>query len=286
MIGNNITIIVVFILYLLMMLVIGIVAFKRTSNTADYYLGGRSLGKWVVSISAQASDMSGWLLMGLPGAAYLSGLEAGWIGVGLAIGTYLNWKFVAKKLRNYTEVCGNSITIPGFLGNRYRDEQHIIRLVSALFILIFFLVYTASGFVSGAKLFSTVFNLNYNVALLIAVLEKRAGMNLGNQDVYLNVVGGLKINEPSIDLGICLVTISSFKNISIPKDMVIMGEVGLTGEVRRINFIEKRIKEAEKLGFKTCVIPESNKKDLKDDYKLDIISVRNINEAIKKVGLK
>ena len=170
MIGNNITIIVVFILYLLMMLVIGIVAFKRTSNTADYYLGGRSLGKWVVSISAQASDMSGWLLMGLPGAAYLSGLEAGWIGVGLAIGTYLNWKFVAKKLRNYTEVCGNSITIPEFLGNRYRDEQHIIRLVSALFILIFFLVYTASGFVSGAKLFSTVFNLNYNVALLIAVL--------------------------------------------------------------------------------------------------------------------
>lgn len=170
MIVNNITIIVVFILYLLMMLVIGIVAFKRTSNTADYYLGGRSLGKWVVSISAQASDMSGWLLMGLPGAAYLSGLEAGWIGVGLAIGTYLNWKFVAKRLRNYTEVCGNSITIPEFLGNRYRDEQHIIRLVSALFILIFFLVYTASGFVSGAKLFSTVFNLNYNVALLIAVL--------------------------------------------------------------------------------------------------------------------
>ena len=170
MIGNNITIIVVFILYLLMMLVIGIVAFKRTSNIADYYLGGRSLGKWVVSISAQASDMSGWLLMGLPGAAYLSGLEAGWIGVGLAIGTYLNWKFVAKRLRNYTEVCGNSITIPEFLGNRYRDEQHIIRLVSALFILIFFLVYTASGFVSGAKLFSTVFNLNYNVALLIAVL--------------------------------------------------------------------------------------------------------------------
>lgn len=170
MIGNDITIIVVFILYLVMMLVIGVIAFKRTSNTTDYYLGGRSLGKWVVSISAQASDMSGWLLMGLPGAAYLSGLEAGWIAVGLAIGTYFNWKLVAKKLRNYTEVCGNSITIPQFLGNRYRDEQHIIRLVSALFILIFFLVYTASGFVSGAKLFSTVFNIDYMVALLIAVI--------------------------------------------------------------------------------------------------------------------
>ncbi len=129
--------------------------------------------------------------------------------------------------------------------------------------------------------------IDYNrLSLLIAVLEKKAGLMLGSQDVYLNVVGGLKINEPSIDLGICMVTISSFKNISIPTNMVIMGEVGLTGEVRRINYIEKRLKEAEKLGFKSCIIPESNKKDLKDNYKLDIIGVRNVNEAIKKVGLK
>ena len=129
--------------------------------------------------------------------------------------------------------------------------------------------------------------VDYNrLALLIAVLEKKSGMLLGSQDVYLNVAGGLKINEPSIDLGICMVTISSFKNVAIPKDMVIMGEVGLTGEVRRINFIEKRLKEAEKLGFKSCIIPESNKKDLKDDYKLDIICVKNVNEAIKKIGLK
>ena len=133
----------------------------------------------------------------------------------------------------------------------------------------------------------TANGIDYNrLALLIAVLEKRAGLNLGNQDVYLNVVGGLKINEPSIDLGIMMVVASSFKNISIPKDMIIIGEVGLTGEVRRINLIEKRIKEAEKLGFKTCIIPESNKKDLKDKYKLDIISVRNINDAMKKVGIK
>ena len=98
----------------------------------------------------------------------------------------------------------------------------------------------------------------------------------------MNVAGGLRINEPSIDLGIIMATASSFKKKPIPKDMVIIGEVGLTGEVRRINLIEKRIKEAEKLGFKTCIIPESNKKDLKDKYKLDIISVRNVNEAIKK----
>lgn len=109
---------------------------------------------------------------------------------------------------------------------------------------------------------------------------------LGGQDVYLNVVGGMKINEPSIDLGIIAVTASSFKNIPIPKDMVIMGEVGLTGEVRRINMIEKRLIEAEKLGFKICIIPESNKKLLKEKYKLDIIGVRNINEAMKKIGIK
>ena len=123
------------------------------------------------------------------------------------------------------------------------------------------------------------------LALLIAVLEKRCGLQLGSQDVYLNVVGGLKINEPSIDLGIMLVTASSFKNKPIPKDMVIIGEVGLTGEVRRINAIEKRLKEAEKLGFKSCIIPESNKRDLKDKFKLDIICVKNINEAMKKVVL-
>ena len=130
----------------------------------------------------------------------------------------------------------------------------------------------------------TANGFDYNrLALLIAVLEKKVGMALGNQDVYLNIVGGLRINEPSVDLGVLIAVASSYKNIPIPKDMVIIGEVGLTGEVRRINLIEKRIKEAEKLGFKTCVIPESNKKDLKDKYKLDIIGVRDIREAIKKV---
>lgn len=121
------------------------------------------------------------------------------------------------------------------------------------------------------------------LSLLIAVLEKKAGIALGNQDVYLNVVGGLRVNEPAIDLGTMMVVVSSFKNIPIPKDMVILGEVGLTGEVRRINLIEKRLKEAEKLGFKTCVIPESNKKDLKDKYKLDIIAIRNVKQAMNAI---
>ncbi|MFR5683926.1 MAG: magnesium chelatase domain-containing protein, partial [Clostridia bacterium] len=124
------------------------------------------------------------------------------------------------------------------------------------------------------------------LTLLIAVLEKKAGLMLGNQDVYLNVVSGIKINEPAIDLGIILVAASSYKNVSIPKTTVVIGEVGLTGEVRRVNMIEKRLKEAEKLGFKKCIIPESNKKLLKETFKLDIIGVKDIAEAMKSVGLK
>ena len=129
----------------------------------------------------------------------------------------------------------------------------------------------------------TANGIDFNrLSLLIAVLEKKANLMIGMQDVYMNVVGGLKINEPSIDLGIVLAVASSFKNIAIPKDMIVIGEVGLTGEVRRINQLEKRLKEAEKLGFKKCIIPENNKKDLKDGYKLDIMCVRNIKEAINK----
>ena len=133
----------------------------------------------------------------------------------------------------------------------------------------------------------TANGIDYNrLTLLIAVLEKRTGLPLGNQDVYLNIVGGIKINEPALDLGIILAVSSSFKNIPIPNDVIAIGEVGLTGEVRSVNQIEKRIKEAEKLGFKTCIIPKSNKKLLKEKYKLDIIGVQNISEAMRCLELK
>ena len=133
----------------------------------------------------------------------------------------------------------------------------------------------------------TANGIDYNrLAVLIAVLEKKVGLNLGNQDVYLNVVSGLKINEPAIDLGIIAATVSSFKNIPIEKGAVVLGEVGLTGEIRSVNLIEKRLKEAEKLGFKKCIIPETNRKLLKENYKLDIIGVKNVNEAIYALGLK
>ena len=133
----------------------------------------------------------------------------------------------------------------------------------------------------------TANGFDYNrLAVLIAVLEKKAGLSLGNQDVYLNVAGGMKISEPAADLGIIATVASSYKNVPISQSTVVMGEVGLTGEVRRINLIEKRLKEAEKLGFKTCIIPENNKKGLKDDYKLDIIGVKNIGEMLRILKIK
>ena len=133
----------------------------------------------------------------------------------------------------------------------------------------------------------TANGLDYNrLAVLIAVLEKRANLQIGGQDIYVNVVSGIKLNEPSIDLGIVCVCASSFKNVPIPKDTVIMGEVGLTGEVRRINMIEKRLKEAEKLGFKRCIIPENNKKHLEEKFKMELIGVKNIGEALRVLGLK
>ena len=127
----------------------------------------------------------------------------------------------------------------------------------------------------------TANGIDFNrLTVLMAVIEKRANMNLSSQDVYLNVVSGMKITEPAVDLGIILSVASSFKNVAIPKDVVVIGEVGLTGEVRTVNMIEKRIKEAEKLGFKKCIIPENNKKLIKNKYDMEIVGVRNIRDAL------
>ena len=167
---NQLSTIIGFLIYLAFLFVIGFIFYGKSKNTSDYFLGGRKLGSFVTSMSAQASDMSGWILMGLPGAVYLTGLDGVWIAIGLIIGTYLNWKFIAKKLRTYTEVSGDSITIPSFLGNRFKDNSNILRLVSAIFIFIFFLIYTASAFVAGGKLFSSVFNISYTAALFIGAI--------------------------------------------------------------------------------------------------------------------
>ncbi|ONI45102.1 sodium/proline symporter [Candidatus Epulonipiscioides gigas] len=162
----NYSVMIAFIVYIAFMVAIGAYFYKKTTNVSDYFLGGRKLGAWVTSMSAQASDMSGWLLMGLPGAAYFSGLSAGWIAIGLGIGTYLNWLIIAKRIRQYTKVAGDSITLPSYFTHRFRDEKGILSMICAMFILIFFLFYTASGFVACAKLFSSVFGLGYHVSLI------------------------------------------------------------------------------------------------------------------------
>jgi sodium/proline symporter len=170
MVSDNFSIVLVFAIYLLFMIAIGVLYYRKTENLADYILGGRKLNSWVTALSSQASDMSGWLLLGLPGYAYLSGMESIWLALGLAVGTYLNWKFVAKKLREYTEIAGDSITIPVYFENRFRDKSHALRIISSILILVFFLLYTSSGLVASGKLFNTVFEIPYQQALLIGVL--------------------------------------------------------------------------------------------------------------------
>ncbi|ARD48074.1 sodium/proline symporter [Sporosarcina sp. P37] len=155
------------IMYMAAMLFIGWYAFRRTSNLTDYMLGGRSLGPAVTALSAGASDMSGWLLMGLPGAIYLSGLGEAWIAVGLTIGAYLNWLFVAPRLRAYTQVSNNSITIPSFLENRLKDTSRLLRVASGIIILVFFTFYVSSGMVAGGKFFQSSFGLEYHTGLII-----------------------------------------------------------------------------------------------------------------------
>lgn len=162
-------IITTFVIYILGMLSIGYYYYRKNASIEDYFLGGRSLNPYVTAFSAQASDMSGWLLMGFPGAVYAGGFNAMWIGIGLAVGTYLNWQFTAKRLRRYTEIV-EAITIADYFENRFKDKSHALRIVSALVILVFFTIYVSSGLVAGGVLFENLLGINYNVAVYLAVL--------------------------------------------------------------------------------------------------------------------
>lgn len=178
--SNLICILITIIVYLLVMVVVGIVCSKKNNDVSDFYLGGRKLGPLVTAMSAEASDMSSWLLMGLPGVAYLSGAsEAGWTAIGLAIGTYLNWLIVAKRLRVYSHECNNSITIPDFFSNRFRDKNKILMGIAALVILIFFVPYTASGFAACGKLFNSLFEMDYHLAMILAAVIIIAYTSIG-----------------------------------------------------------------------------------------------------------
>src|SRR5688572_28194960 len=157
--------VVTFAVYLLAMVAIGVVAWRSTRTFDDYILGGRSLGSYVTALSAGTSDMSGWLLLGLPGTLYVGGLSEAWIAVGLILGAWCNWKFVAGPLRVYTERTRNALTLPDYFTHRFDDRSRILRVLSALVILVFFAVYCASGIVAGARLFESVFGLPYEQAL-------------------------------------------------------------------------------------------------------------------------
>lgn len=160
-----------FIVYICLMLIIGIMAARVTSSLNDYVLGGRRLGRLVTGLSAGASDMSGWLLMGLPGALFVSGISQAWIAIGLTCGQWCNWKFVAARLRSFTANASDALTLPDYLAARFKDKMRITALVSAVIILVFFVVYCASGMVSGARLFEQTFGMDYRNALLIGAFS-------------------------------------------------------------------------------------------------------------------
>ncbi len=161
---------ITFLFYIVAMVVIGLIAYRATTSFDDYILGGRRLGSFVTALSAGASDMSGWLLMGLPGAIYLSGLSEMWIAIGLIIGAWLNWLLVAGRLRIHTEIQNNALTLPDYFSNRFNDHKKILRVVSAVIILIFFAIYCASGMVAGARLFESMFGMSYTTALWISAI--------------------------------------------------------------------------------------------------------------------
>ena len=170
--GNTVQILIAMIIYMAVVIIIGVIFAKRANtNSENYFLGGRSLGPWVTALSAEASDMSGWLLMGLPGVAYWCGLaEAAWTAIGLAIGTYLNWLIVSKRLRRYSIRANNSITLPEFFSNRFREKKKVIMTIAAVFILVFFTVYASSCLVTCGKLFSTLFGASYVSMMIVGAV--------------------------------------------------------------------------------------------------------------------
>lgn len=170
MIEANTPVIATFAAYLVLMLAIGFWAYRRTADSSGYFLGDRSLGPWPAALSAGASDMSGWLLLGLPGFAFASGIESLWLAGGLLLGTWLNWLLLARRLRTYSVEANNALTIPEFFANRFGDRRHLLQAVAAFFVLLFFLFYTSSGLVAAGKLFETVFGLDYQIAVIMGTL--------------------------------------------------------------------------------------------------------------------
>ena len=185
------------IVYFVAMILIGLWAYRRTSNIDDYMLAGRNLGPMATALSAGASDMSGWLLMGLPGALYLTGMVELWIAIGLTVGAWLNWRFTAPRLRTYTEVASNSLTIPTFLGRRLHDHSHLIQITAGVITLVFFTFYVSSGMVAGGEFFHASFGMNYQAGMLLV-----AGITV----LYTLIGGFLAVAYTDVVQGLMMVT--------------------------------------------------------------------------------
>lgn len=185
--SNDFWVLLAMLIYFVAVLTIGFVYVRRSnSSTSEYYLGGRKVGPWLTALSAEASDMSGWLLMGLPGIAYFTGAsEAVWTGIGIALGTYLNWKVVAKRLRLYSKVANDSITLPGFFSNRFHDTKHVLSTTAAVIIMFFFCIYVGSCFVTCGKLFATLFGFDYSTMMILGAIVVFLYTMVGG---YLSVV--------------------------------------------------------------------------------------------------
>lgn len=242
---NVICILITIVLYLIMMVIIGLRCMKKNNNVGDFYLGGRKLGPIVTAMSAEASDMSSYLLMGLPGLAYLTGIaDVGWTIIGLALGTYLNWLIVAKKLRIYSHKCG-AITIPDFFSNRYHDNKNVIMGISALIILVFFVPYTASGFSACGKLFNTLFGFDYHAAMIMSAVIIIAYTSIGG---FLAASTTDLIQSITMTIALVIIVVFGINNAG-GIDNVIQNAEGLEGYFSLTHTYNAASGESEPYGF-------------------------------------
>ena len=225
---------ITFLFYIVAMVFIGLMAYRATTNFSDYILGGRRLGSFVTALSAGASDMSGWLLMGLPGAIYLAGLSEAWIAIGLIIGAWINWYLVAGRLRVHTEVQNNALTLPDYFANRFNDNKKILRIASAFIILIFFAIYCASGMVAGARLFESMFEMSYSTALWVSALATISYVFIGGFLAVSwtdTIQAGLMIFALLLTPIVAILTFSDLSQVTMaleaarPQAMNIMGDL-------------------------------------------------------------
>ncbi|MCM1178797.1 MAG: sodium/proline symporter PutP [Clostridium sp.] len=224
--GSIIWVLFAFVIYMVIMIVIGAVYAGKTKNSEDYFLGGRKLNGWVAALSAQASDMSGWLLMGLPGSIYAFGTGQAWIAVGLFIGTVCNWLFISSRLRRYTIRANNSLTLPAFLENRFHDKKRILLVSSSLVFVIFFLVYTASALTAGGKLFTSVFGIDYKLALTIGAVVILVYTFLGG---FMAVCTTDFIQGTLMLIGILVVPIIAYFSIGAGNLTEVLNTTGVAG---------------------------------------------------------